>query len=136
MDIKELKKQEQGLLTSYNSNLKEYGRAYKAIIDKYNKYSGKCLSDDILISDLAKEYISEQKREMNFVKDKEPYFQRINGASKLIISHYASETQVRAILDDEKPKTFEDAHNILKLSYLYKKIRPEMVENIISTYYN
>ena len=54
MNLKELKKLESAYFTSEKSNLREYAKAYKEIYIKCKKYSGLWLSDEILISDMAK----------------------------------------------------------------------------------
>ena len=90
MNLKELKKLESAYFTSEKSNLREYAKAYKEIYTKCKKYSGLWLSDEILISDMAKKYIQEQMRDIQLISDNSDLRQRIKGASKLIIKNYAT----------------------------------------------
>lgn len=136
MNLKELKKLESAYFTSEKSNLREYAKAYKEIYIKCKKYSGLWLSDEILISDMAKKYIQEQMRDMQLISDNSDLRQRIKGASKLIIKNYATKEEVLAIVKrlDVLPKSFEEARTMLEKSYLYNKIKPETLSAVLSEY--
>lgn len=136
MNLKELKKLESAYFTSEKSNLREYAKAYKEIYIKCKKYSGLWLSDEILISDMAKKYIQEQMRDMQLISDNSDLRQRIKGASKLIIKNYATKEEVLAVVKrlDVQPKSFEEARTMLEKSYLYNKIKPETLSAVLSEY--
>ncbi|WP_291631195.1 hypothetical protein [Clostridium sp.] len=136
MNLKELKKLESAYFTSEKSNLREYAKAYKEIYIKCKKYSGLWLSDEILISDMAKKYIQEQMRDMQLISDNSDLRQRIKGASKLIIKNYATKEEVLAVVKklDVPPKSFEEARTMLEKSYLYNKIKPETLSAVLSEY--
>ena len=134
MTLKELKILESNSFTSEKSNLREYAKAYKEIYTKCKRYSGLWLSDDILISDMALVYIKEQMKEMQLVSDDSEYRNRIKGASKLLIKNYASKEDVKTLIEklDKKPRTFEEARTMIEKSYLYKKIKPETLSDVLS----
>lgn len=136
MNLKELKKLESAYFTSEKSNLREYAKAYKEIYAKCKKYSGLWLSDDILISDMAKKYIQEQMHDMQLVSNDSDLRQRIKGASKLIVKNYATKEEVLAIVKrlDIPPKSFEEARTMLEKNYLYNKIKPETLSAVLSEY--
>lgn len=136
MNLKELKKLESAYFTSEKSNLREYAKAYKEIYAKCKKYSGLWLSDDILISDMAKKYIQEQMHDMQLVSNESDLRQRIKGASKLIVKNYATKEEVLAIVKrlDIPPKSFEEARTMLEKNYLYNKIKPETLSAVLSEY--
>lgn len=136
MNLKELKKLESAYFTSEKSNLREYAKAYKEIYAKCKKYSGLWLSDDILISDMAKKYIQEQIYDMQLVSNDSDLRQRIKGASKLIVKNYATKEEVLAIVKrlDIPPKSFEEARTMLEKNYLYNKIKPETLFAVLSEY--
>ncbi|MCF0125610.1 MAG: hypothetical protein HUJ68_07630 [Clostridia bacterium] len=134
MNLKELKQLESSYFTSEKSNLREYGRAYKDILTKCKRFSGLWLSDQMLISEMAEVYINEQLRESQFVNDKTAYLNRIKGASKLIVHNYATREEVKSLIDnlEIKPETFEEARKTLEKSYLYNKIKPSVLADILS----
>ena len=136
MNLKELKKLESAYFTSEKSNLREYAKAYKEIYTKCKKYSGLWLSDEILISDMAKKYIQEQMHDMQLILDNSDLRQRIKCASKLIIKNYATKEEVLAVVKklDVPPKSFEEARTMLEKSYLYNKIKPETLSAVLSEY--
>ena len=136
MNLKELKKLESAYFMSEKSNLREYAKAYKEIYIKCKKYSGLWLSDEILISDMAKKYIQEQKHDMQLISNDSDLRQRIKGASKLIIKNYATKEEVLAVIKrlDVPPRSFEEARTMLKKSYLYNKIKPETLSAVLSEY--
>ena len=135
MNLKELKKLESAYFTSEKSNLREYAKAYKEIYTKCKKYSGLWLSDEILISDMAKKYIQEQMRDMQLM-DNSDLRQRIKGASKLIVKNYATKEEVLAVVKslNVPPRSFEEARTMLEKSYLYNKIKPETLSAVLSEY--
>lgn len=136
MNLKELKKLESAYFTSEKSNLREYAKAYKEIYTKCKKYSGLWLSDEILISDMAKKYIQEQMHDIQLISDNLDLRQRIKGASKLIVKNYATKEEVLAVVKrlDIQPKNFEEARTMLEKSYLYNKIKPETLSAVLSEY--
>ena len=136
MNLKELKKLESAYFTSEKSNLREYAKAYKEIYIKCKKYSGLWLSDEILISDMAKKYIQEQMHDIQLISNDSDLRQRIKGASKLIIKNYATKEEVLAVIKrlDVPPRSFEEARTMLKKSYLYNKIKPETLSAVLSEY--
>ena len=136
MNLKELKKLESAYFTSEKSNLREYAKAYKEIYTKCKRYSGLWLSDEMLISDMAKKYIQEQMHDMQLISDNSDLRQRIKGASKLIIKNYATKEEVLAVVKrlDVPPRNFEEARTMLEKSYLYNKIKPETLSAVLSEY--
>ena len=136
MNLKELKKLESAYFTSEKSNLREYAKAYKEIYTKCRRYSGLWLSDEMLISDMAKKYIQEQMRDMQLILDNSDLRQRIKGASKLIIKNYATKEEVLSVVKrlDVPPRNFEEARTMLEKSYLYNKIKPETLSAVLSEY--
>ena len=136
MNLKELKKLESAYFTSEKSNLREYAKAYKEIYIKCKRYSGLWLSDEMLISDMAKKYIQEQMHDMQLVSNDSDLRQRIKGASKLIIKNYATKEEVLAVVKrlDVPPRNFEEARTMLEKSYLYNKIKPETLSAVLSEY--
>lgn len=136
MNLKELKKLESTYFTSEKSNLREYAKAYKEIYTKCKRYSGLWLSDEMLISDMAKKYIQEQMHDMQLISNDSDLRQRIKGASKLIIKNYATKEEVLAVIKrlDVPPKNFEEARTMLEKSYLYNKIKPETLSAVLSEY--
>ena len=136
MNLKELKKLESAYFTSEKSNLREYAKAYKEIYAKCKKYSGLWLSDEMLISDMAKKYIQEQMHDMQLISNDSDLRQRIKGASKLIIKNYATKEEVLAVIKrlDIPPRNFEEARTMLEKSYLYNKIKPETLSAVLSEY--
>jgi len=136
MNLKELKKLESAYFTSEKSNLREYAKAYKEIYTKCKRYSGLWLSDEMLISDMAKKYIQEQMHDMQLISNDSDLRQRIKGASKLIIKNYATKEEVLAVIKrlDVPPRNFEEARTMLEKSYLYNKIKPETLSAVLSEY--
>ena len=136
MNLKELKKLESAYFTSEKSNLREYAKAYKEIYTKCKRYSGLWLSDEMLISDMAKKYIQEQMHDMQLISNDSDLRQRIKGASKLIIKNYATKEEVLAVVKrlDVPPRNFEEARTMLEKSYLYNKIKPETLSVVLSEY--
>lgn len=136
MNLKELKKLESVYFTSEKSNLREYAKAYKEIYTKCKRYSGLWLSDEMLISDMAKKYIQEQMHDMQLISNDSDLRQRIKGASKLIIKNYATKEEVLAVVKrlDVPPRNFEEARTMLEKSYLYNKIKPETLSAVLSEY--
>ena len=136
MNLKELKKLESAYFTSEKANLREYAKAYKEIYIKCKRYSGLWLSDEILISDMAKKYIQEQMHDMQLISNDSDLRQRIKGASKLIIKNYATKEEVLAVVKrlDVPPRNFEEARTMLEKSYLYNKIKPETLSAVLSEY--
>lgn len=136
MNLKELKKLESAYFTSEKSNLREYAKAYKEIYTKCKRYSGLWLSDEMLISDMAKKYIQEQMHDMQLISNDSDLRQRIKGASKLIIKNYATKEEVLAVVKrlDVPPRNFEEARTMLEKSYLYNKIKPETLSAVLSEY--
>lgn len=136
MNLKELKKLESAYFTSEKSNLREYAKAYKEIYTKCKRFSGLWLSDEILISDMARVYIQEQIRDMKLISDDSDLRQRIKSASKLIVKNFATKEEVLALVKrlDIPPKSFEEARTMLKKSYLYNKIKPETLSAVLSEY--
>lgn len=136
MNLKELKKLESAYFTSEKSNLREYAKAYKEIYIKCKRYSGLWLSDEMLISDMAKKYIQEQMHDMQLISNDSDLRQRIKGASKLIIKNYATKEEVLAVIKrlDVPPRNFEEARTMLEKSYLYNKIKPETLSAVLSEY--
>lgn len=136
MNLKELKKLESAYFTSEKSNLREYAKAYKEIYTKCKRYSGLWLSDEMLISDMAKKYIQEQMHDMQLISNDSDLRQRIKGASKLIIKNYATKEEVLAVVKrlDIPPRNFEEARTMLEKSYLYNKIKPETLSAVLSEY--
>lgn len=136
MNLKELKKLESAYFTSEKSNLREYAKVYKEIYTKCKRYSGLWLSDEMLISDMAKKYIQEQMHDMQLISNDSDLRQRIKGASKLIIKNYATKEEVLAVVKrlDVPPRNFEEARTMLEKSYLYNKIKPETLSAVLSEY--
>lgn len=136
MNLKELKKLESAYFTSEKSNLREYAKAYKEIYTKCKRFSGLWLSDEVLISDMARVYIQEQMHDMKLVSDDSDLRQRIKGASKLIVKNFATKDEVLALVKrlDVPPRSFEEARTMLEKSYLYSKIKPETLSAVLSEY--
>lgn len=136
MNLKELKKLESAYFTSEKANLREYAKAYKEIYTKCKRFSGLWLSDEMLISDMAKKYIQEQMHDIQLVSNDSDLRQRIKGASKLIIKNYATKEEVLAVIKrlDIPPRSFEEARTMLEKSYLYNKIKPETLSAVLSEY--
>lgn len=132
MDFNELKRTESGYLASNNKTFREYGKVLKVFKDRYGKYAGHCLSDEMLFSKIAKEYIEDQKREMMFVSDRDDYKMRIRYASQFVIHDFASKPQVEKVLEKFNGKwDFDEVNAFLQSHYLYTKIEPETVDMII-----
>lgn len=126
MNLKELKTHEAGLLSSNKSNLIEYGKAYRDILKKCERSSDPWLSDEVLISDKAIEFIEELKNELK-IKNDENLKLQIYAASKLIIKNFLSKNQVKQLLDfyEKDYYDFNSAREILKSSPDYCKISPK-----------
>ena len=132
MTYETLKKTEAGYLASNSKTFREYGKVLKYIKEKYDAFSSNCMSDDILISDLASKYIEAQKREMMFVSEKDDYKLRIRFAKQFIKNDFISKTQVKKLLENyDGEYKFESINKFLSGHYLYNRIRPEVVESII-----
>ena len=136
MNLKELKKLESAYFTSEKSNLREYAKAYKEIYTKCKRFSGLWLSDEVLISDMARVYIQEQMHDMQLIANDSDLRQRIKGASKLIVKNFATKDEVLALIKrlDVPPRSFEEARTMLEKSYLYNKIKPETLSAVLSEY--
>ena len=136
MNLKELKKLESAYFTSEKSNLREYAKAYKEIYTKCKRFSGLWLSDEVLISDMARVYIQEQMHDMQLIANDSDLRQRIKGASKLIIKNFATKDEVLALVKrlDVPPRSFEEARTMLEKSYLDSKIKPETLSAVLSEY--
>jgi hypothetical protein len=136
MNLKELKKLESAYFTSEKSNLREYAKAYKEIYTKCKRFSGLWLSDEVLISDMARVYVQEQMHDIQLIANDSDLRQRIKGASKLIIKNFATKDEVLALVKrlDVPPRSFEEARTMLEKSYLYNKIKPETLSAVLSEY--
>lgn len=130
MNGKELKRHAASLMSTHNRNLRNYGIAYREIAKMYDHYSGFCLSDEMLLSDLAKEYIKEQHSHLEVVKkDTDIIVAKINAASKLTISDFLTLEETLEILRSCKVQKNDDRHTAvskIENHYQYKKIRPKI----------
>lgn len=126
MDLKGLREHEKGLLCSNRSTLIEYGKAYKDILKKCERSSDPWLSDEVLISEKAEEFIREIKNELA-IKDDDNLRLQAYAASKLIIKDYLSKDEVKRILDSYETdfSTFDEARTLLRNSPLYRRISPK-----------
>lgn len=133
MDLKKLKEQEKGLLCSNRAILIEYGKAYKSILNRCLQSSDPWLSDEVLISNKAQEFINDMKAELS-IKNDENLRLQIYAASKLIIKDFLSKKEVKEILESSKEKytNFDEARTILQQNSLYKKISPKTLLLILN----
>ncbi len=133
MNYDELKNMEKGYLTSNNSTFRIYGKVLKYMKDKYNSYSKSWLSDDMLFSEIASNYIEKCKHDMAFVEDKEEYKLKIRFASQFVKKDFLSKSKVKELLDDYRGElSFEKVREYLEDNYQYSRISPKILEIVIS----
>lgn len=136
MKVSNLRKQEAALLSSNNKRFNLYGQAYKEILRQYDQYAKSWLSDEQLLSTIAKLYISKQQKEMQFTKNKEEYNIRISAAIKLIVNDKMDYNTLYLIVKNLnlniKDLTFENVRNKLLNKYFYSLITPENLKKVVS----
>lgn len=130
MTYEELRTLEASYLSSSSSVCKQYGLVLKDLARAYQRWSKPALSDAMLLSDLARAYIEEQKREMMFVKDREDYKARIRFAAKFVIQP-SSYIPVSKLIDALSGTDLSKATETIKNLPYYEQIRPEVLEMAI-----
>lgn len=135
MTIDELKRQEPKLLSSSISRLKQYGLAYKEIIRKAKQFSGLWLSDEMLLSEIAKKFIDSEKKESQFAKDKSTYEARIAAAAQLVrndvLSYDSTYKAIESLDLTKNDLEFEKVRELIKNKYYYPKISPAVLSSVI-----
>lgn len=135
MTYKELRRQEAACLSSSSKRLRLYGQAYKTILDLYGKCSKDWLSDEQLISSLAKEYINSQVEESKFVQNDSGYKIRVSAAMQLIVNDFADyETTygyVKNLKLSYEDLSFSHVRELLSRKYYYKQILPSSLRRAV-----
>lgn len=131
MKYKELCNIEGRMLSSGRESLFKQGLGLRDIIKMYKEFHGFYLSEEMLLSDLAKKYIKSQMQEFKYGRN-DTYKYRIKGASRLVISSVATPSEVYEVLNEaiKEPCTLEQARDLVRLSYLYTKMAPEIFINV------
>jgi len=132
MNIQSLKNREIAFLSSNKSRFREYGIAYKDILKMCLKYADDKVSEDVLISDMATEYIKKEKFRYDFTKN-EKHQMHIKAALELIKKDFYPEEKLFKELDDFNLEfDFKGAKNFLRNRKYYKRIRPKTLKNVVS----
>ena len=133
MNLKELQKREVELLSSNRSTLMEYGKAYKDILKMCQLSSDPWLSDDVLISDKAIEFIQKTQEELK-IKNDENLKLQIYAANKLIIKTFIQKEKIANLLEKYKYtlKNFDEAREILKFDPNYRKMHPKTLSLVLN----
>lgn len=135
--VNELKKYKKLLYSSNRNNLIEKAKTFSIILDRWEKYSDPYLSDVVLLSDIAEEFIKEASNMYKITKD-EKYKIQITAARELILKSWAPKKEVKEYLEDfvknKKNITFNEVKLILRQSYLWNKTRPSTIISILKDF--
>lgn len=129
--LEQLKHRECELLNSYQSHFIEYGRALKVLISKMEAFAGDRLSEEVLLSDCARDYIREETKKYIATK-REEHQLHIKLASEYLLKEFLLEEEIVNLLKEKLTKfTFTEAKNILCNLPEYSKIRPEDLKKVL-----
>lgn len=131
MTLKELKAREIGLLNSHKEKLIEYGKAFIEIRKMCKNYSGKILSENMLISDIAQEYIKKEKELFNLTKNNN-HLIHIKAASELYQKNTVIFDKIFLLLNKYHTLDWELAKNIVKQTSYYDKIKPSTLQDVLN----
>ena len=123
--IQELKQKEVALLNSSRDQFHEYGAALAWLLKKYRSYGKRTLSDEMLLSDLAQEFIDEELKKGPGQANPA----RIRFMIQFIEKRPLALSEIKAHLPKDRRFTFEEARDYLSTSYpeAYKKIKPALL---------